>query len=144
MDRHRNNEKIKLFNREGLLKLLMLLAVAAVVVYFFPAPGKFRYEYAVGKPWEYSLLTAPFDIPIELDEAQKAAKRDSVDQAFVRVYSHNIRIADDQARRLNEKLATTSLPINYALLSERRSDRCTPTASSITPHSTSFSRAKRP
>lgn len=110
MDRHRNNEKIKLFNREGLLKLLMLLAVAAVVVYFFPAPGKFRYEYAVGKPWEYSLLTAPFDIPIELDEAQKAAKRDSVDQAFVRVYSHNIRIADDQARRLNEKLATTSLP----------------------------------
>lgn len=110
MDRHQNREKIKLFNRDGLLKLLMLVAVAAIVVYFFPAPGKFRYEYAVGKPWEYNLLTAPFDIPIELDEAQKQAKRDSVEQAFLRVYSHNIWLADNEIRRLNEKLTTTSLP----------------------------------
>ena len=69
------------------MQVLLLLCAIAIVSLCLPKEHKFHYSYQVDKPWEYSLLTAPFDIPIELDTASASALRDSIVRNFVKVYS---------------------------------------------------------
>ena len=47
-----------------------------VMVFFFPAEGKFKYEYHKGRPWVYEPLIAPIDFPILKTEAELYAERD--------------------------------------------------------------------
>ncbi len=42
---------------------IFLLAVA-IVAFIFPRQGDFKYSFSEGRPWQYGLLTAPFDFPI--------------------------------------------------------------------------------
>ena len=69
------------------MQVLLLLCAIAIVSLCLPKEHKFHYSYQIDKPWEYSLLTAPFDIPIELDTASASALRDSIVRNFVNVYS---------------------------------------------------------
>ena len=48
------------------------------MAYFFPQQGEKSFVFQEGRPWAYSLLTAPFDIPIYKDEARLAYERDSL------------------------------------------------------------------
>lgn len=66
---------------------LILFAVAAVLLfYFWPRSDTRHYTYEINRPWAYSLLTAPFDIPVERDSIAAAAIRDSIDASFVPVF----------------------------------------------------------
>lgn len=78
-----DNLKNTISKRANLFKILLFVAAAAVIAYFFPNDNNREYVYKVGKPWSYSLLTAPFDMPIFLDSATVKAKKDSIDKAFV-------------------------------------------------------------
>lgn len=55
--------RIKLFARA-----VLFFATMALVVQLFPRHGSFRYDYNVGQPWSYDLLTAPYDFAILKDE----------------------------------------------------------------------------
>ena len=72
------------------MQVLLLLCAIAIVSLCLPKEHKFHYSYQIDKPWEYSLLTAPFDIPIELDTASASALRDSIVRNFVNVYSFDL------------------------------------------------------
>jgi hypothetical protein len=67
-------------------RLLTLILCTVVVAYILPRQNTTNYHYEVGRPWNYSLLTAPFNIPIVLDEAGRQAAIDSVDRRFVPIY----------------------------------------------------------
>ena len=59
-------------------KVFLFLISIVVLVILFPKEGKFKYEYAKGKPWLHSDLIAPFDFAIqksksELDKEKKEA-----------------------------------------------------------------------
>lgn len=68
-----NDKKI-----QWLTKVLLFVCATAIIVQLFPSQGAFRYQYTVGKPWSYELITAPFNFPIFKDsklyenEQQKA------------------------------------------------------------------------
>ena len=49
--------------------VLFLLSIIALVV-LFPKEGKFKYEYAKGKPWLHSDLIAPFDFAIQKSKTE--------------------------------------------------------------------------
>ena len=52
-------------NENSVLKrVLMTLAAAIVIVWFYPHPGTHKFIYEQGRPWNYNQLIAPFDIPI--------------------------------------------------------------------------------
>ena len=61
---------------------LYFMITATVIAYFFPREGKFRYQFHEGKPWRYSLLTAPGDFPIYKTDAELQAERDSLKTRF--------------------------------------------------------------
>lgn len=42
----------------------------ALIVYFFPKGGKFKYEFQKGKPWQYENLSAPLDFSIKKTEEE--------------------------------------------------------------------------
>lgn len=51
----------KLFNIPSYVYFIL---VALIIIVLFPREGKFRYALNEGKPWQYGLITAPFDFPI--------------------------------------------------------------------------------
>lgn len=83
-----------------LKKILIALAATIVIVYFYPHPEANRYNYEQGRPWNYSKLIAPFDIPIHPDSATLMAARDSLDARFVPIYQLNQLIIDTIVGRL--------------------------------------------
>ncbi|MBO4945119.1 MAG: HDIG domain-containing protein [Muribaculaceae bacterium] len=68
------------------LKWLILIVSVVVVAYCMPRESRSNYVYESGRPWNYSLLTAPFDIPITLDSLSAQRARDSIDMRFEPVY----------------------------------------------------------
>ncbi|MCM1109815.1 MAG: HDIG domain-containing protein [Clostridium sp.] len=69
-----------------LIKTLLFVAATALIVYFFPKEADNSYTYEKDHPWTYSLLTAPFDIPVEKDSLTRRAIMDSIDRTFEPVY----------------------------------------------------------
>jgi len=57
---------------------LIFVVAILLITYCFPRQGKFQYSFSEGRPWQYELLTAPFDFPIYKSEAQYKAEQDSI------------------------------------------------------------------
>ncbi|MBO4978246.1 MAG: HDIG domain-containing protein [Muribaculaceae bacterium] len=100
--------------RNSLLdKIFIILAAAAVIVWFYPHQESNRFFYQEGRPWNYAKLIAPFDIPVHADSATILAARDTLDKHFVPIYELNQLIIDtiannlpaSQDRRLRQRLA---------------------------------------
>lgn len=63
---------VNIISRVGLFLMLV-----AVIVQLFPKDRQFKYQYEIGKPWTYELITASFDFPIyKTDEQLEADKRE--------------------------------------------------------------------
>ena len=86
----------KIFSRKNITRTLLLIGATVLIALFMPGSKEFQYDYSCGKPWTYSLLTAPFDIPVELDSASIARKKDSIDSRFMEVYRLNDEVAQRQ------------------------------------------------
>ena len=57
-------------NNSEISKVFLFLLSIVVLVVFFPKEGKFKYEYAKGKPWLHSDLIAPFDFAIQKSKTE--------------------------------------------------------------------------
>ncbi len=79
----------KFLSSTRVLQFVFFVAAVALVIYFFPREGKFRYTFQEGKPWKYGLLTAPFDFPIYKDEAVIQQEQDSILRNFQPIFSYN-------------------------------------------------------
>ena len=63
---------------QWLVRTIVFIVAVVLLAYFFPQQGEKSFVFQEGRPWAYSLLTAPFDIPIYKDEARLAYERDSL------------------------------------------------------------------
>lgn len=64
-------------------KYFLYIISIALIVFFFPRGGKFKYDFQKGKPWQYENLYAPFDFSIkktaeEIEKEQQALKNKSL------------------------------------------------------------------
>lgn len=57
---------------------LVFIIAILLVTYFFPRQGSFKYNFNEGRPWQYGLLTAPFDFPIYKPVDQLKIEQDSI------------------------------------------------------------------
>jgi len=73
---------MKNFDSKSIPTAVFFVITAALIAYFFPREGKFRYQFFEGKPWRYELLTASGDFPIYKTDAEIQHERDSVLGAF--------------------------------------------------------------
>ena len=83
-------------------KILIALGALIVIVYFYPHPEANRFNYEEGRPWNYTKLIAPFDIPIHADSATLMAARDTLDAHFVPIFELNQLLIDTIIDRLPE------------------------------------------
>ncbi|MEG1586648.1 MAG: HDIG domain-containing protein [Bacteroidales bacterium] len=86
--------------REKLIRILLYLAATAIVVYFLPREGKFRYHFQEGKPWKYGLLTASFDFPVYKTDSQIQFERDSIMARYYPYYKMDKTIIKTQLSQL--------------------------------------------
>lgn len=84
------------------IRILMFFFAIVLILYVFPREGKFRYEFAEGKPWHYGLLTASYDFPIYKTDVQIKKEQDSI----LRYYQPYYQIEDTVAKVQLERLKT--------------------------------------
>lgn len=61
----------------------MVFVIAVLLItYLFPRQGSFKYSFNEGRPWQYGLLTAPFDFPIYKTAEQLQTEQDSILQYY--------------------------------------------------------------
>lgn len=73
-------------SHEAVVRLLSFCITVGLICYFLPTDDRTRFSYEINRPWGYSLLTAPFDIPVRLDSISAARIKDSIDTKFEPVY----------------------------------------------------------
>ena len=103
------------FNRKNIVRLLLFVGAIAVISYFIPRERDQDFNYAIGRPWTYSLLTAPYDIPVNLDSASAAKRRDSVDRAFIPIYRRDNAVASKAVADLGQALSQHQLASPWLL-----------------------------
>ncbi len=102
-------KKIFGIGNDVIVRVLLAVGTIALISYFLPKENRIDYNYALGRPWNYSLLTAPFDIPINLDSASAARQRDSINRTFVAIYKHDTSVDRKAILELQQALQETSL-----------------------------------
>ncbi len=102
-------KKIFGIGNDVIVRVLLAVGAIALISYFLPKENRIDYHYALGRPWNYSLLTAPFDIPINLDSASAARQRDSINRTFVAIYKHDTSVDRKAILELQQALQGTSL-----------------------------------
>ncbi len=68
-------------NQSLIYKYFLYLISIALIVFFFPRGGKFKYEFQKGKPWQYENLYAPFDFAIKKTDAELQSERQELEQS---------------------------------------------------------------
>jgi putative nucleotidyltransferase with HDIG domain len=81
--------------------VVYFVLMTALIVLLFPREGTFRYAFVEGKPWQYGLLTAPFDFPVYKLPEQLKVEQDSVLQQFVPYFQFDAGVQARQLERLN-------------------------------------------
>ncbi|MEG1539952.1 MAG: hydrolase, partial [Muribaculaceae bacterium] len=94
-----------IFTKKNIVRGLFFVATVLIISFFLPRTDKFEYDYSLGKPWSYSLLTAPFDIPINLDSLSLQREKDSINSNFINIYKHDESIAKREIGELSTNLA---------------------------------------
>lgn len=69
-------------SKKTLLRILMIIIAVAIVMASLPRTDRTRFTYEEGQPWRYTLLTAPFDIPVYLDSSTYKHQTDSITKNF--------------------------------------------------------------
>lgn len=95
IEKNRNPMKKKIF------RILLFAIAVGIVTYFFPHNDVFRYEFEVGRPWRYGLLTAPYDIPVYRSDSTIKAMQDSVARRLEPRYILNTEIGAQQLVRMD-------------------------------------------
>lgn len=68
----------RLILRKRVFVPLVFIISILFITYIFPRQGSFNYTFNEGRPWQYSLLTAPFDFPIYKPVDQLKVEQDSI------------------------------------------------------------------
>lgn len=98
-------------SRSTLIRSLIFVAAATIILYLLPRGGSDRYIYELGKPWTYSLLTAPSDMPIYLDSVSVKYTKDSIDASFQPVYKRLVTNERESLSRIAQRINTLSSPV---------------------------------
>ncbi|NLO69844.1 MAG: HDIG domain-containing protein [Porphyromonadaceae bacterium] len=78
------------------MKIGLFIAVVSIIVLLFPKDMKFKYQYEIGKPWTYELMTASFDFPIYKTEQQLEADRQELLTNYTPYFQMDNNVADQQ------------------------------------------------
>ena len=104
-----NTNKTKAILKKRSVYVSLSLAFI-VMILFFPAEGKFPYEYHKGRPWMYETLVAPIDFPILKTQAELFEEKDAAASKVVPYYIYDESAGAEQMDRLAHLQLRYSIP----------------------------------
>lgn len=97
-----------------ILKSILFLSVIAIIIQFFPTQNKFKYQFEVGKPWSYELVTASFDFPIYKNEILVNKEKSELLKDYIPYYKLDTSVVETQFNKLlNEQTIKNGNPPLY-------------------------------
>jgi len=95
----------RIFNKNVLVRLMLFVGSVAVILMMLPHPDQHSYLFERNQPWRYSLLTAPFDIPVLPDSTSIRQLKDSVDNSFVPFVVRDDAVAEANMQAFSRDMA---------------------------------------
>ena len=99
------NLKISPNYLQNILRALLFLSVVFLIIQLFPTRDSFKYQFDIGKPWNYELNTASFDFPIYKSEQQINSEKNELLKNYIPFFSLDTIVSNQQIKRLSEKLS---------------------------------------
>lgn len=87
--------QILILKNAGLFAIITIL-----IVLLYPAEESFKYQFEVGKPWSYELMTASFDFPIYKSDQQIAHEKEEALKDFAPFFKLDTTVVDKQLKKL--------------------------------------------
>jgi hypothetical protein len=101
----------KIFSKDEayyLLAGLIFVAVTGISSYFLPDNNSFKYQYEIGKPWSYDLITTSFDFPVFKSESVIREEKSNLLKDFKPFFKIDSRIPEIQMNRFFSDLKKNS------------------------------------
>jgi len=92
-------------------KSALFICVIAIIVQLFPIESKFKYQFEVGKPWSYELITASFDFPIYKSEQQLKKEQEEILKEYTPYYQIDTTIQVQQLNKLQADLKKKNVDV---------------------------------
>jgi putative nucleotidyltransferase with HDIG domain len=90
------------------VKICLFVCAIALIAQLFPRQGSFKYNFQVGKPWYYNLITASFDFPVYKTDSEIKAEQDSLLRNFTPYYRINTVVYHQNMQKLNARIQSDS------------------------------------
>lgn len=100
---------MKLYKSVQIKTILLYIVTAMIITFFYPSKAKFKYEYSVGRPWHYDLLTAPFDFHVLKTPSQLQIEKDSATRTMVPYFAFDETIYQKQKEKLIRNIGSDEL-----------------------------------
>ena len=106
---------------KNVTKLGLFIALVAIIVQLFPKDKQFKYQYEVGKPWSYELMTAAYDFPIYKTEKQLDADKKELMENYSPYFQVDENVATQQLNRWRSdwKLKNNTDPKYFAFVEKK-------------------------
>ncbi|SNY99499.1 HD family phosphohydrolase [Flagellimonas pacifica] len=85
-------------------KYFLYFVTVALIVFFFPKGGKFKYEFQKGKPWQYENLYAPIDFSIKKTNDEIADEQRSLRDNKTNYYTFDENIPANVENNIEKEL----------------------------------------
>jgi putative nucleotidyltransferase with HDIG domain len=96
--------KPKEISRKEYLIYFIYFITALLLTALIPKTLRFQYEFAVGKPWKYDDLIAPFSFAIEKTDKQIDQEKKEIEENFIPFYYRDTSITNEVKQSLTKKL----------------------------------------
>ena len=94
----------KLKRTDILIRVGFFIVAAGVLLLLCPRGAKYQYQFELGKPWQYDLLTADFDFPIYKDKDEFRKERENVLNNKVLYFQYNANTGTNVANSLTSAI----------------------------------------
>lgn len=94
----------KLKRTDILIRVGFFIVAAGVLLLLCPRGAKYQYQFELGKPWQYDLLTADFDFPIYKDKDEFRKERENVLNNKVLYFQYNANTGTNVVNSLTSEI----------------------------------------
>lgn len=98
---------------------LFLIAIL-IILYFLPREGRYKYSYEENKPWQYGLLTAPFNFHIHKSEERIQNQKDSINESLQPYYVVDNSVYAGAINLFKTDSRQKSIPADYVTYINRK------------------------
>ncbi len=87
-----------------LIRVAFFAVAAGLLLLLCPSGAKYQYQFELGKPWQYDLLTADFDFPIYKDKDEFRKEREFVLDNKVLYFNYNAQTGANVSKTVENRI----------------------------------------